>query len=114
MPNIMNTVRMLFQRPNRSIGTKLFLIFFCSLGVSVIGMGLFSSHIAENAIIDQMKKSSQDLVTTAGEKLDMKQQFYIDLSNQLNSLVIAHLLKIYFKFLMLVLEKVNWNEELPK
>ncbi|NOU66980.1 HAMP domain-containing protein [Paenibacillus sp. LMG 31461] len=85
MTYMMNIVRMLFQRPSRSIGTKLFLIFFCSLGVSVIGMGLFSSRIAENAIIDQMKKSSQDLVTTAGEKLDMKQQFYIDLSNQLIS-----------------------------
>ncbi|CAN7392493.1 methyl-accepting chemotaxis protein [Paenibacillus sp. LjRoot153] len=85
MPNVMNIVRMLLQRPSRSIGTKLFLIFFCFLGVSVIGMGVFSSRIAENAIIDQMKKSSQDLVTTAGEKLDMKQQFYIDLSNQLIS-----------------------------
>ncbi|OPH46550.1 hypothetical protein BC351_13700 [Paenibacillus ferrarius] len=78
-------VRMLFQLPSRSIGTKLFLIFFCSLGMSVAGMGIFSSNIAENAIIDLMKKSSQDLVTTAGEKLDMKQQFYVDLSNQLIS-----------------------------
>ncbi|UKS28156.1 methyl-accepting chemotaxis protein [Paenibacillus sp. HWE-109] len=78
-------VRMLFQLPSRSLGTKLFLIFFCSLGISVAGMGVFSSNIAENAIIDLMKKSSQDLVTTAGEKLDMKQQFYVDLSNQLIS-----------------------------
>ncbi|WP_159888602.1 methyl-accepting chemotaxis protein [Paenibacillus puerhi] len=85
MGDYKSLMRMLFRMPSRSIGTKLFLIFFCFLGASLAGLGLFSSYIANRAIIHQMKESSQNTIKLAGEKLDMKQSFYLDLSNQLIS-----------------------------
>jgi methyl-accepting chemotaxis protein len=74
---------MLFRSPTRSIGTKLFLILFCFVCFSVATVGLLSFNIARSAMIDQMQISSQQTITLAGDKLDMKQQFYLDLSNQL-------------------------------
>jgi methyl-accepting chemotaxis protein len=78
-------IRMLLRAPKRSIGTKLFLIFFCFLSVSVAVLGLVSSGIAKTALIEQTQKSSLSSISLAGEKLDMKQQFYVDISNQLIS-----------------------------
>lgn len=85
--------RMMLNRPSRSIGTKLFLIFFCFLGASIAGLGFFSFSIAKTAIVDQMLSGSLQSISVAGEKLDMKQQFYLDVSKQLmnNSSFTKHL-----------------------
>ncbi len=96
MLGIKGLFSMLFRPPTRSIGTKLFLIFFCLVCLSVAAIGLVSFNIARNAIIDQMQNSSQQTITLASEKLDMKQQFYLDLSSQLmkNSSFSEHIFQL--------------------
>lgn len=83
MTGIISVMRTLLRSPTRSIGTKVFLVFFSFVVVSVASLGLFSFSTAQSAIINQMKSSSEQMIKLAGEKLDMKQQFYSNLLNQL-------------------------------
>ncbi|WP_276352241.1 methyl-accepting chemotaxis protein [Cohnella caldifontis] len=76
-------IRGLARSPQRSIGSKLFLLFFCFVCLSVVSLGLFSSSTAQTAMLSQTKSSSVQTITLAGEKLDMKQRFYLDLADQL-------------------------------
>jgi methyl-accepting chemotaxis protein len=85
MLEIRRLFKMLFRPPTRSIGTKLFLILFGLVCFSVASVGLLSYNIARSAMIDQMQVSSQQTISLAGDKLDMKQQFFLNLSNQLIS-----------------------------
>ncbi|MFC5468570.1 methyl-accepting chemotaxis protein [Cohnella suwonensis] len=67
----------------RSIGTKLFLVFFVVIGLTSASLGLFSYSASKTAIVDQARASSAQTIALAGEKLDMKLQFYLDSMNQL-------------------------------
>lgn len=83
MTEINALARILFRSPARSIGTKVFLVFFCFVVISVVAVGAFSYTTAKSAIISQAKSSSEQTIKLAGEKLDMKLQFYTNLLNQL-------------------------------
>jgi len=80
----------------RSIAIKLLLLFSCSVIMIGILLGVISYRIASSALIQQAENGSEQSVTLAGEMLDMKGQFLVDLSNQLsnNSRFIDHLFQI--------------------
>ncbi|WP_123039657.1 methyl-accepting chemotaxis protein [Cohnella candidum] len=71
------------RSPSRSIGTKVFLLFFCFVCLSVASLGVFSFTTARSAMMAQTESNSGQAIVLAGEKLDMKQQFYLDLTGQL-------------------------------
>lgn len=80
----------------QTIGTRLLLFFVCLVMLIGAVLGIISSRIAAAALIQQAEAGSEQMINLAGEKLDMKQQFFIDLSNQLsnNSRFIDHLMQI--------------------
>lgn len=89
-------MRSLVKPPHRSIGTRILLLFVCMVTVLVAAVGLLSYRIASQSLIGQAKASSEQTIRLAGEKLDVKQRFYQDLSNQLthNNTFTDHLFQI--------------------
>lgn len=83
MTEITSLLRTLFRSPARSIGTKVFVVFFCFVVLSVAAVGTLSYSTAKSAIVNQARSSSEQTIKLAGEKLDMKLQFYANLLNQL-------------------------------
>src|SRR3954463_15133350 len=79
------TLQLLFKNPARSVGTKLFLIFFCFVVLSVALVGSLSYMYSKNMITDKALVSSEQTITQAAEKMDMKFGFFLDLTNQLIS-----------------------------
>jgi methyl-accepting chemotaxis protein len=94
--NIKNVLRMLFRMPARSIGTRLFVLFVCIITVLVGGVGLVSYQIAGSSLVKQIETSSEQAISLTAEKLDMRLQYYLDVSRQLtnNSSFIQHLFQI--------------------
>jgi methyl-accepting chemotaxis protein len=89
-------MRSLVKPPHRSIGTRILLLFVCMVTVLVAAVGLLSYRIASQSLIGQAKATSEQTIRLAGEKLDVKQRFYQDLSNQLthNNTFTDHLFQI--------------------
>lgn len=83
MAEINRFMRVLLRSPARSIGTKVFIVFFFFVVLSVGAVGAFAYSTAKSAIITQAESNSEQTIKLAGEKLDMKQQFYANLLNQL-------------------------------
>ena len=67
----------------KSVGTKLFLLIFCSILVCVVTVGTFSYQISKNIIEDKVASSSMQTVTQAASKLDLMYQNINDLTMQL-------------------------------
>lgn len=70
-------------RPLRSVGMKLFLIFFASITLLVGSVGLFSYSQARQIIEQQISYSLEQTVIQAGEKLDLFFSKYAELSQQI-------------------------------
>lgn len=89
-------IRMLAKSPRRSIGTRMLLLFVVVVSLLVAAVGLLSYGMAAKSLIGQAEASSRQTIALAGEKLDMKQRFYQNLSNQLinNSRFTDHLFQI--------------------
>ncbi|WEK54201.1 MAG: methyl-accepting chemotaxis protein [Candidatus Cohnella colombiensis] len=85
MTNSMSILRMLFRSPKRSVGTRLFVLFVCIISVLVGGVGFISYRIASDSLIRHIEASSEQTISLAGEKLDMKMQFYLNVANQLTN-----------------------------
>ena len=83
LTSMKSMVRMILRSPRRSIGTRLFVLFICIVTILVGGVGIVSYRIAGSSLLDQIEYGMEQTITLAGEKLDMKQQFYLDLSKQL-------------------------------
>lgn len=83
MAEVASFLRILFRSPARSIGTKVFVVFFLFVVLSVAAVGAFSFSTSKSAIVELARSSSEQTIKLAGEKLDMKQQFYANLLNQL-------------------------------
>ncbi|WP_164779481.1 methyl-accepting chemotaxis protein [Paenibacillus kobensis] len=92
-------IRMLLKSPSRSIGTRLFIVIICVVSVIAATVGIVSYQIASRSLVDQVKASSLQTVALAGEKLDMQQQFYLNVAGQLvnNSLFIENLFQLTSK-----------------
>ncbi|MCM3339495.1 methyl-accepting chemotaxis protein [Paenibacillus sp. MER TA 81-3] len=70
-------------RPLRSVGMKLFLLFFVSITLLVGSVGLFSYSQARQIIEQQLSYSQEQTVIQAGEKLDLFFSKYAELSQQI-------------------------------
>ncbi|WP_128656910.1 methyl-accepting chemotaxis protein [Paenibacillus sp. 598K] len=68
---------------NRSVGTKLFLLIFCSILLCVVTVGTFSYQISKNIIEDKVADSSMQTVTQTASKLDLMFQNLNELTMQL-------------------------------
>ncbi|MDQ0058111.1 methyl-accepting chemotaxis protein [Paenibacillus harenae] len=88
--------QMMLRTRGRSLGSKLFLLIFGLSFTLVAAVGWFSFSAAKAAIVDQMRESSEQSMTLAGEKLDMQLRYYAELSNQLihNSSFAEHLMQL--------------------
>lgn len=74
---------LLVRSPSRSIASRLFLILIGIVCLSVAGVGGFAYSQARGAIVDQAAGNAAQAVALGSEKLDMKQQSYMDLSTEL-------------------------------
>ncbi|MFS0727426.1 methyl-accepting chemotaxis protein [Paenibacillus sp. 1P07SE] len=70
-------------RISRSVGTKLFLLIFCSILICVISVGTYSYQISKSIIEDKVAASSMQTITQAASKLDLMYQNLNDLTMQL-------------------------------
>ena len=68
---------------NRSVGTKLFLLIFCSILLCVVTVGTFSYQISKNIIEEKVADSSMQTVTQTASKLDLMFQNLNELTMQL-------------------------------
>lgn len=89
-------MRMLTVPPHRSIGTRMLLLFVCIVSLLVAAVGLLSYRITASSLLEQAEAGSERTIALAGEKLDMKQKLYQDMSNQLgnNSRFIENLFQV--------------------
>ncbi|MFC5447184.1 methyl-accepting chemotaxis protein [Paenibacillus aestuarii] len=71
------------QNPVKSVGMKLFLMFFVSILFFVLIVGAISYSISKNVIKDKVAASSLQTVTQAGKKLDFMYQTFDDLTLQI-------------------------------
>ncbi|MFN0222209.1 MULTISPECIES: methyl-accepting chemotaxis protein [Paenibacillus] len=67
----------------KSVGTKLFLIFFVSILFFVLTVGLTSYSISKGIIQTKVGEASEGTIAQAGQKLDLMYAVYEDLSMQL-------------------------------
>jgi methyl-accepting chemotaxis protein len=71
------------ENPVKSVGMKLFLMFFSSILVFVLAVGLISFSISKGVIKDKVANASVQTITQAGQKMDFLYQNYEDLSLQI-------------------------------
>ncbi|UHA74295.1 methyl-accepting chemotaxis protein [Paenibacillus sp. 481] len=76
-------VRNLQWHPARSVGTRLFLLFFIGITVLVGSIGLFSFNQSRTIIEQEMSMLEEAAITQLGDKLDIMFNNYVDLSNQI-------------------------------
>lgn len=69
--------------PLRSVGMKLFLVFFVSIALLVGSVGLFSFFQARNIIQTQIAQAQEQTLIQVGEKLDLFFTNYAELSTQI-------------------------------
>ncbi|GMK41883.1 hypothetical protein PCCS19_49420 [Paenibacillus sp. CCS19] len=67
----MNKFRNGMSNPMKSIGMKLFLIFFVGIVVFVVSVGVISYQMAKSIIKDKVVDSSVSAISQAGSKLDI-------------------------------------------
>lgn len=71
------------KNPFKSVGLKLFMIFFVSSIVFVLGIGLYSYSQSKTIIKEQSSEANYQTIVQAREKLDLIFKKYEDLSMQL-------------------------------
>ncbi|RTE08305.1 methyl-accepting chemotaxis protein [Paenibacillus whitsoniae] len=71
------------ENPIKSVGMKLFLMFFASILVFVLAVGIISYQVSKSVIKNKVADSSLQTVTQAGKKLDFLYQTFDDTSLQL-------------------------------
>jgi len=71
------------QNPIKSVGMKLFIIFFVSILFFVLTVGMISYNLSKNVIKNEVSQSSGQTITQAGQKLDFLFGTYTDLSLQM-------------------------------
>lgn len=88
MKDVLKTVISLFRQirqmenPVKSVGMKLFLMFFASILFFVLVVGAISYSVSKNVIRTKMADSGLQTVTQAGLKLDLLYQNFEDLTLQ--------------------------------
>ncbi|MGG1517977.1 methyl-accepting chemotaxis protein [Paenibacillus oryzisoli] len=70
--------------PMKSIGMKLFLIFFVSIVSFVLSCGMLSYSISKNVIQKKVSQSSLETISQAGMKLDFMYKTFEDVMLQMN------------------------------
>lgn len=76
-------VRLQIQNPLKSVGLKLFLIFFISILVFVLSVGFISYGISANVIENKVAKASEGAIVQAGQKMDYIFSVYEDTTMQI-------------------------------
>ncbi|OPA80425.1 hypothetical protein BVG16_06760 [Paenibacillus selenitireducens] len=76
-------LKVTFKNPFKSVGLKLFIIFFVSSIVFVLGIGLYSYSQSKTIIKEQSSEANYQTMVQAREKLDLIFSKYEDLSMQL-------------------------------
>ncbi|WP_244209252.1 methyl-accepting chemotaxis protein [Paenibacillus ferrarius] len=71
------------ENPVKSVGMKLFLMFFVSILFFVIIVGMISYSVSKSVIKNKVSESSLQTVTQAGQKLDFLYQTFDDVSLQI-------------------------------
>jgi methyl-accepting chemotaxis protein len=71
------------ENPVKSVGMKLFLMFFVSILFFVLIVGMISYSVSKNVIKNKVSESSLQTVTQAGQKLDFLYQTFEEVSLQL-------------------------------
>ncbi|BFT74867.1 methyl-accepting chemotaxis protein [Paenibacillus sp. P36] len=71
------------ENPVKSVGMKLFLMFFISILFFVLIVGMISYSVSKNVIKNKVAESSLQTVTQAGQKLDFLYQTFEDTSLQI-------------------------------
>jgi methyl-accepting chemotaxis protein len=71
------------ENPIKSVGMKLFVIFFACILFFVLSVGMTSYFISKGVIKDKTTIATQQTITQAGEKLDLMFGIYEDLSLQI-------------------------------
>lgn len=69
--------------PMKSVGGKLFVIFFASILFFVLTVGLASYNISKSIIQNKVGDASEQTIVQAGEKMDLLYAVYEDLSLQI-------------------------------
>lgn len=72
-----------FKNPFKSVGQKLFMIFFASSVILVLGVGLFSYAQSKSIIETQLSESNYQTILQARDKLDLVLSNFEDISMQL-------------------------------
>ncbi len=68
------------ENPVKSVGMKLFLMFFVSILFFVLIVGMISYTVSKNVIKNKVSESSLQTVTQAGQKLDFLYQTFDEVS----------------------------------
>lgn len=71
------------KSPAKSVGMKLFLIFFFSILVPVVTLGIFSYNLSKDIIENKVSQASEQTVEQATDKLDLIFQNIMDVTTQL-------------------------------
>ncbi|TXK79352.1 methyl-accepting chemotaxis protein [Paenibacillus sp. N3.4] len=71
------------ENPVKSVGMKLFLMFFVSILFFVLIAGMISYYVSKSVIKDKVSESSLQTVTQAGQKLDFLYQTFDDTTLQI-------------------------------
>jgi methyl-accepting chemotaxis protein len=82
-PALKQVFAFLSNNPIKSVGLKLFLMFFVSILLFVIIMGSVSYTISSNVIENKVSEAQEQTITQAGEKLDILYNTFEELSMQL-------------------------------
>ncbi|WP_141692464.1 methyl-accepting chemotaxis protein [Paenibacillus pectinilyticus] len=77
------TTNIRLENPVKSVGMKLFLMFFISILFFVLTVGMISYSVSKNVIKNKVSDSSLQTVKQAGQKLDFLYQTFDDISLQI-------------------------------
>ncbi|WP_249281142.1 methyl-accepting chemotaxis protein [Paenibacillus sp. 7516] len=69
--------------PVKSVGVKLFLIFFAGIMIFVISLGLLSYSKAKNTIEENASRANQETIDQTKEKMDIILERFVDTSTQI-------------------------------
>jgi methyl-accepting chemotaxis protein len=72
-----------FENPVKSVGMKLFLMFFISILMFVLVVGMVSYQLSKGVIKAKVSEGSQQTITQAGKKLDFVSQTLEDSTLQI-------------------------------
>jgi methyl-accepting chemotaxis protein len=71
------------ENPVKSVGMKLFLMFFISILFFVLVVGFSSYQLSKSVLKGKVAESSLQTITQAGQKLDFLSQTFEDVTNQI-------------------------------